>query len=48
MLVACYIQHEGGYEEYEILIQTLKDNNIEYILEDDFSNKEKLIIINKY
>jgi methylase of polypeptide subunit release factors len=48
MLVACYIQHEGGYEEYEKLIKTLNDNNINYILEDDFSNKEKLIVINKY
>ena len=48
MLVACYIQHEGGYEEYENLILSLKENNISFILEDDFSNKEKLIIINKY
>lgn len=48
MLVACYIQHEGGYEEYENLIKSLKENNISFILEDDFSNKEKLIIINKY
>ena len=47
MLVACYIQHEGGYDEYLRLIESLKDNEIEYILEDDFSNKEKLIIINK-
>ena len=47
MLVACYIQHEGGYDEYLRLIESLKDNKIEYILEDDFSNKEKLIIINK-
>ena len=33
----------------EIAKGNLKEfNNIEYILEDDFSNKEKLIIINKY
>ena len=48
MLIACYIQHEGGYDEYINLINTLNENGIKYILEDDFSNKEKLIIINKY
>ena len=47
LLVACYIQHEGGYEEYKRLINTLNENNIEYILEDNFENKEKLIIIKK-
>ena len=47
LIVACYIQHEGGYEEYLKLIDTLKNNNISYILEDDFDNKEKLIIIKK-
>lgn len=47
LLVACYIQHDGGYEEFLKLIQTLKDNNISYCLEDDFENKEKLIIIKK-
>jgi len=47
LLVACYIQHEGGYNEYETLLNTLHENNIEYILEDDFENKEKLIIIYK-
>ena len=48
MLVACYIQHEGGYEEFLRLKESLEVNGIDYILEDDFSNKEKLIIINKY
>ena len=48
MLIACYIQHEGGYNEYLNLIETLSNNKINYVLEDDFSNKEKLIIINKY
>ena len=48
MLIACYVQHDGGYLEFEKIIKALDDNNIEYILEDDFSNKEKLIIINKY
>lgn len=47
MLIACYIQHEGGYEEYASLIKTLEENNIKYVLEDNFSNKEKLLIINK-
>ena len=47
MLIACYIQHEGGYNEYETLLNTLQENNIEYVLEDDFENKEKLIIIYK-
>lgn len=48
MLIACYIQHEGGYEEYERVVNILIENNIDFLLEDDFSNKEKLIIINKY
>ena len=48
MLVACYIQHEGGYEEFLKLKESLEVNGIDYILEDDFSDKEKLIIINKY
>ena len=48
MLVACYIQHEGGYEEFLRLKESLEVNGIDYILEDDFANKEKLIIINKY
>lgn len=47
LIVACYIQHEGGYEEYLRLLETLENNNIKYILEDDFDNKEKLIIIYK-
>ena len=45
LLIACYIQHEGGFEEYQKLINTLTNNNVKYILEDDFDNKEKLIII---
>jgi diketogulonate reductase-like aldo/keto reductase len=47
LIVACYIQHEGGYDEYIKLINTLESKNIDYILEDDFDNKEKLIIIYK-
>ena len=47
MLVACYIQHEGGYNEYLKLCSILKENNIKYIEENDFSNKEILIIIEK-
>ena len=47
LLVACYIQHEGGYEEYEKLLITLNENNINYTLEEDFENKEKLRIIQK-
>ena len=47
MLIACYIQHEGGYNEYLTLCETLKENSIDFKLEDDFENKEKLIIITK-
>jgi len=47
LLVACYVQHEGGYEEFQKVIKTLNDQNIKYNLEDDFENKEKLIIIRK-
>lgn len=45
LLIAAYIQHEGGYEEFLTLCKTLEENNINYILEDDFENKEKLLII---
>ena len=47
LLVACYTQHEGGYEEFLKLCKTLEENNIKYLLEDNFDNKEKLIIIKK-
>ena len=47
LLIACYIQHEGGYNEYLTLCETLKENSIDFKLEDDFENKEKLIIITK-
>lgn len=47
MLVACYIQHEGGYEEYLKLCSTLKENNIDYKEENNFENKEILLIIEK-
>lgn len=47
MLVACYVQHEGGYNEYLTLIETLEENNINHIIENDFDNKEILIIIKK-
>ena len=47
MLIACYVQHEGGYEEFIKVLNTLNENNIDYVLEDDFENKEKLIIIQK-
>ena len=29
LLIACYIQHEGGYEEYLKLVNTLNENNID-------------------
>lgn len=45
MLVACYIQHEGGYEEYEKLCKSLIENNINFTVENNFSNKEILLII---
>ena len=47
LFIACYIQHEGGFEEFQILVNTLKNNNIDFIIEDDFDSKEKLIIIKK-
>jgi hypothetical protein len=47
MLVACYIQHEGGYNEYQAVIDTLNENNIEYTIENEFEGKEILIIIKK-
>lgn len=47
LLIACYIQHDGGYDEYLKIIETLNENKIKFKLEDDFDNKEKLIIITK-
>lgn len=47
MIIACYVQHEGGYQEYLNLIVTLNENNIKYDLEDNFDNKEKLLVIKK-
>ena len=46
LLVACYIQHDGGYDEYLKIIEALKNNNINY-LEEKLSN-EILLIIEKY
>ena len=45
MLVACYVQHDGGIEEFNKLCQTLDYNNIAYDIEDNFERKEILIII---
>ena len=45
LLIAAYIQHEGGYQEFINLCKTLEEKNIPYVLEDAFDNKEKLIII---
>lgn len=47
LLIAAYIQHDGGYQEFLNLCNSLENNNIKYTLEDDFDNKEKLIIIKK-
>lgn len=47
LLIACYIQHEGGYEEYLKIIDTLNNNSIIYNIEDEFDNKEILIVIRK-
>ena len=47
LLIACYVQHEGGYEEYLRVCKMLVENKIEYALEDDFENKEKLLIVKK-
>ncbi len=47
LLVACYVQHDGGYNEYEKLINALESNNIRYSIENDFDGKEILIVIEK-
>lgn len=47
LLIAAYVQHEGGYEEFLNLCNTLDSNNIPYTLEDEFENKEKLIIVKR-
>lgn len=47
MIIACYIQHDGGYEEYKDIIKSLNENNIKYKTEEMQDNKEILIIINK-
>ena len=47
LLVACYIQHDGGYDEFSNVLNALQENKIPYCLEDNFENKEKLIIIRK-
>ena len=47
LIIACYIQHEGGYNEYQAVIDTLKENNIKYTIENEFEGKEILIIIKK-
>ena len=47
MLVACYIQHEGGIEEFNKLCETLSENNIDYTIENSFEMKEILIIMKR-
>ena len=47
MLVACYVQHEGGYDEYKKLCVSLDEHNITYSVENNFNDKEILIIIKK-
>lgn len=47
LCVACYIQHEGGFDEYQKIIQTLDENHINYVIEPQTDNKEILIIIKK-
>ena len=47
MLVACYVQHEGGIEEFNNLCNTLTKNNISYTIENEFEGKEILLILKK-
>ena len=47
MIVACYVQHDGGYQEYLNLLDTLKVNEIQFEIEDNFDNKEIIIIIKR-
>ncbi len=43
MLIACYVQHDGGYDEYLKIIDALNENNISYI-EEKFENEILLIV----
>lgn len=47
LIIACYIQHEGGYDEYLNIIKSLDISHINYEIEDDFDNKEILIVVRK-
>ena len=47
ILVACYVQHEGGYNEFLTLCNSLNKHQINYQIEDNFENKEILIIIKR-
>lgn len=47
LLIACYVQHDGGYLEYQKILKTLDDNNINYIIENEYDSKEILLIIEK-
>ena len=47
ILVACYVQHEGGYNEFLTLCNSLTERKINYQIEDNFENKEILIIIKR-
>lgn len=47
MLIACYVQHEGGHDEFLTLCKTLEENQIKYNVEDNFEGKEILIIIKR-
>lgn len=47
MLIACYVQHDGGYEEFKTLCNTLDLNRIKYQIENEFNEKEILIIIKR-
>ena len=43
LLVACYIQHEGGYQEYLKLCETLKENNINELFDFAFMDMFKRV-----
>ena len=47
LLIACYVQHEGGYNEFLTLCNSLTERKINYQIEDNFENKEILIIIKR-
>ena len=45
MVICSYRAHEGGMDEYNRIIEGIKDLN--YTVKEKYSNKEALIVIKK-